>query len=1098
MEEPITLFNDLERLNSEMDVLFSDMQGKDDSSASRIRSLEQQVAESRLLLDKVALAAEAREKALLTELSVYKSDNIARSAEIEKLTSAAGEFQSRVDSLSALLEEEKSGARDGEVFLVSAKSALRDKEEEVSRIWAMAEELKSESSGLKAIVKAKEAETASAEKRFLAAAAENKTLAFAIKELQGRLDAAAAALQEEKAGLESLEKQKREILDALNISRAQCSAKAVEAQKLGSSVLELEVRLDNVTRGLEEEKAGRQSLEEQKKEILAALDETRLEAAGKAAETQKLEASLVELRIRFDSVSKLFEEEKNKTRDSLILISSARSSIKDKEAEAGKIWAMLEEAKARCAELQNTLKEKAGEFERLARSRQALESELQKTAAAAAQSEQGFGHKIELLKRELRERDKEDGKTSLRFAGLEKNGAEVFTELMAAREELKSLKAIAAGNENALILERSKSRKLEQDLQLLASKARKDDAGPKIGKLLEQKDEIIANLNGQVNALENSGRAAEADHAAGLKAAEEARQDMANLLKHKEEETTRVAGRVRSLEKEAAYAEEKWRLADAQLNNAAANISERENELEMLRGRLASVESEKEHHKHAALEARNAITELSGTAGQKEGEKANLLHAALKAETERSARLLARCEETSARLDALGTEKNRLAAENEALKERGQASTGANRQELENLGRKLKNKESELESVRTGLGSLKKEYDGLLEDRKALQEKYAAELSAENAMLEEARSNITERDKLISELTRSGGDAFREAEKLKAEKESLAASLTNLKSGEDKELRKALKESEKLLRAKEQKLSRITFDLEKVKNDKNSLIEHERRLKEDLRSRPYRALLKEAEDRLLQKEKILGELNARMERVTRDSAALKRGGSQPDSDLADLLAGISHQVSNSVGIIRSNAEFCLEAPEPADLKEPLSAIVRNIISLQKKIEDMFGFSRPITLQYVDTGLRPVAEEALAAAGKVLDLSGLRVSFSEVPGLKALKADRVRLASALEQVFLNAADAMPGGGEIRVALKNDREGGQVIEIADTGGGIEPKNLSTVFHPFFTTKPGRMGLGLPLAKNIIKAHGGSIKISSTPGKGTVVSLTLPAKS
>ena len=265
------------------------------------------------------------------------------------------------------------------------------------------------------------------------------------------------------------------------------------------------------------------------------------------------------------------------------------------------------------------------------------------------------------------------------------------------------------------------------------------------------------------------------------------------------------------------------------------------------------------------------------------------------------------------------------------------------------------------------MGFLKNEYDGLLEDRKALQEKYAAELRTENALREEARRNISERDKLISELARSGDDALREAEKLKAEKESLAGALTSLKAGEDKELRRALAESDKLLKAKEQDLSRITFDLEKVKNDKASLIEDERRLNDDLGSRPYRALLKEAEDHLLQKEKMLGELHARMERVTRDSAALKRGGARPDSELADLLSGISHQVSNSVGIIRSNAEFCLEAPETADLKESLGAIVRNIVTLQKKIEDMLGFSRPLNLQYVETGLRAAAEEALAAA-----------------------------------------------------------------------------------------------------------------------------------
>jgi len=1042
MEEQITLLNDLERLNSEMDLLFSNIQGKDESSASRIKSLEQQLAESRLLMEKISLAAEGRERDLNSELSVYRSDNIARSAEIERLKSAGADLQARVETLSGLLEEERDAAKGKDVFLSSARSALKDKEGEVSKVWAMFEEVKNDASGLKAVLQAKDAEIAASEKRLLAAASENKNLTAGLKELQERLNAASRALKDEK--------------DALR------------------------------------------SLEAQKTELMAALDGTRAEVTARAAAAHKFETSLVEVQIRLDSALKLLEEERLKNRENLVFINSAKSSLKDKDAEAAKIWNMLEEAKARSADLQNLLKNKEAELERSARSRQDLELELQKAAAAAVQTEQGFSHKIDLLRRELKEKRKDSENSSRRFAELEKNGEEAFTELLAAREELKSLKARALEIESALVLERNKSRKFEQDIQLLSSKAHKAGSEPKIGRLLEQKDEIIANLTGKISELENSERDAKADHAAGLKAAEEARQDLANVLRHKEEEAGSIQGRVRSLEKEAAYAEEKWRLAEAQLNNAAAHISERENELEILRGRLASVESEKEYHKRAALEAQKTVTDLSGAADKNDSEKTAKLYGALKTETDKYNRLLARSEEMSARLGELESEKNRLAAENERLAARGQVFAGANQQELEELGRKLKSRESELESARSALEALKKEYDGLFENRKALQEKYAAELRAENAMLEEARRNIGERDELISGLTRSGGETLRETEKLKAEKESLAAALSNLKDGEDKELRRALKDSEKLLKAKEQKLSKITFDLEKVKNDKASLIEHERRLKDDLRSRPYRALLKEAEDRLLQKETLLLEMQEKMESVARDSAALERGGSMPDNDLADLLSGISHQVSNSVGIIRSNAEFCLEAPEAADIKESLGAIVRNIITLQKKIEDMLEFSRPVALQYVETRLRAAAEEALAGFAKSRDLSGVRVSFLEDPGLKAVKADRVRLVSALEQIFMNAVDAMPGGGELTVSLKNGPDAGQIIEITDTGDGIEPKNLAAVFHPFFTTRPGKMGLGLALAKNIIKAHGGSIKISSPPGRGAVVSIALPAQS
>ena len=190
-----------------------------------------------------------------------------------------------------LLEEERSGARDKEVFLNSAKSALKDKEEEISRIWAMAEELKSESSGLKAILKAKEAEIAAAEKRFLAAAAENKPLVSAVKELQGRLDAAAAAIQEEKAGAQSLEKQKKEILDTLNVTRAQCRARAAETQSWAQLSLSWKrgwTTLPGAGRG----ESGGGRLKNKARD--PGCPDARPEAAGRAK--RRAEASLVELR----------------------------------------------------------------------------------------------------------------------------------------------------------------------------------------------------------------------------------------------------------------------------------------------------------------------------------------------------------------------------------------------------------------------------------------------------------------------------------------------------------------------------------------------------------------------------------------------------------------------------------------------------------------------------------------------------------------------------------------------------------------------------------------------------------------------------------
>jgi signal transduction histidine kinase len=102
---------------------------------------------------------------------------------------------------------------------------------------------------------------------------------------------------------------------------------------------------------------------------------------------------------------------------------------------------------------------------------------------------------------------------------------------------------------------------------------------------------------------------------------------------------------------------------------------------------------------------------------------------------------------------------------------------------------------------------------------------------------------------------------------------------------------------------------------------------------------------------------------------------------------------------------------------------------------------------------------------------------------------------------MQQVFgnlvSNAIDAMPDGGALEIRARDDVQAKAiVISVRDTGSGITPENMARLFQPLFTTKARGIGLGLVVAKNLIEANGGTVKVESKEGHGTLVTVTLPA--
>jgi signal transduction histidine kinase len=115
---------------------------------------------------------------------------------------------------------------------------------------------------------------------------------------------------------------------------------------------------------------------------------------------------------------------------------------------------------------------------------------------------------------------------------------------------------------------------------------------------------------------------------------------------------------------------------------------------------------------------------------------------------------------------------------------------------------------------------------------------------------------------------------------------------------------------------------------------------------------------------------------------------------------------------------------------------------------------------------------------------------------EAENVATIKIDPLRVRRALENLINNAIESMKVEGEVQLTLHREDDT-ILLKVIDQGRGMHPDVMSQLFKPFFTTKPGGMGLGLAFCKRTVEAHGGAIKVDSEEGKGTTVTITLPVE-
>lgn len=227
--------------------------------------------------------------------------------------------------------------------------------------------------------------------------------------------------------------------------------------------------------------------------------------------------------------------------------------------------------------------------------------------------------------------------------------------------------------------------------------------------------------------------------------------------------------------------------------------------------------------------------------------------------------------------------------------------------------------------------------------------------------------------------------------------------------------------------------------------------------------------------------------------------AMRRAILAREEQLRMMISGVAHEVRNPLGgmtlflgLLRE--EVAAPNPNLADVKSHLEKVEGELERLSRLVDDFLVFAREQRLERQPTTLKFVVDSATSPlTGPAKDKRvSLHVEVRDV----ALVADASLLGAALRNAVLNAIQASTAGATVRLVSRLD--GGFVeLTVEDSGGGIPPDTLARVFDPFFTTKEKGSGLGLPLSKKIVEAHGGTLSIASTTS-GTTVTFRLPVAS
>jgi two-component system sensor histidine kinase HydH len=194
----------------------------------------------------------------------------------------------------------------------------------------------------------------------------------------------------------------------------------------------------------------------------------------------------------------------------------------------------------------------------------------------------------------------------------------------------------------------------------------------------------------------------------------------------------------------------------------------------------------------------------------------------------------------------------------------------------------------------------------------------------------------------------------------------------------------------------------------------------------------------------------------------------------------------------AIGGFTSQVARTLESDDP--IRRKLGIVIQESTRLESMVKEMLDFGGSLELRFAETDLNQIALDCMEVTTAVAKEAGVELESHFDPSMPVISLDAPRMKQVILNLVTNAIQASPAGQKVTVRARHGNHG-VLLSVADCGCGIDDKQREAVFQPFFSTKKGGTGLGLPIVKKIVEAHGGDVSFRPNPQKGVTFTVRIP---